>query len=95
MSGGPRNYACETRGGKSVCKVKCLTLNYRGSQIVSPATLEKMLKGEEEEVHERYPYFIQSTRQHNDRTAFLVKKYQIVYDKRQQVHHYNTLPYRY
>jgi hypothetical protein len=42
MPGGPKNYAYETRGGKSVCKVKGLTLNYRTSQIVSPATLEKM-----------------------------------------------------
>jgi hypothetical protein len=46
MSGGPKNYAYETQGGKSVCKVKDLTLHYRASQIVSPATLEKMLKGE-------------------------------------------------
>jgi hypothetical protein len=95
MSGGPKNYAYETRGGKSICEVKGLTLNYRASQIVSPATLEKMLKGEEEEVHLRYPHFIQRTRQHDVRTIPLVKKYQIVYDKRQQVHHYNTLPYGY
>jgi hypothetical protein len=94
MSGGPKNYAYETRGGKSVCKVKGLTLNYRASQIVSPATLEKMLKGEEE-VHVSYPHFIQRTRQHDVRTVPLVKKYQIIYDKRQQVHHYNTLPYGY
>jgi hypothetical protein len=44
MSGGPKNYAYETRGGKSICKVKGLTLNYRASQIVSPDTLEKKLK---------------------------------------------------
>ena len=75
--------------------MKGLTLNYRASQIVSPATLEKMLKGEEEEVHVSYPHFIQRTRQHHVRTVPLVKKYQIVYDKRQQVHHYNTLPYGY
>jgi hypothetical protein len=93
MSGGPKNYVYETRGGKSVCKVKGLTLNYRASQIVSPATLKKMLKGEEEEVHVHYPHFIQRTRQHDVRTVPLFKKYQIVYDKRQQVHHYNTLPY--
>jgi hypothetical protein len=80
MSGGPKNYAYETQGGKSVCKVKGLTLKYRASQIVSPATLEKMLKGEEE-VHVRYPHFIQRNRQHDVRTVPLVKKYQIVYDK--------------
>jgi hypothetical protein len=95
MSGGPKNYAYETQGGKSSCKVKGLTLNYRASQIVSPATLEKMLMGEEEEVQVSYPHFIQRTRQHHVRTIPLDKKYQIVYDKRQRVHHYNTLPYGY
>jgi hypothetical protein len=54
-----------------------------------------MLKGEEEEVHVRYPHFIQRTRQHDVRTVPLDKKYQIVYDKRQLVHNYNTLPYGY
>ncbi|XP_048775446.2 uncharacterized protein LOC125680045 [Ostrea edulis] len=95
MSGGPKNYAYETQGGKSMCKVKGLTLNYRASRIVSLTTLEKMLKGEEEEVHVRYPHFIQRTRQHDVRTSPLVKKYRVVYDKRQRVHHYNTLPYGY
>jgi hypothetical protein len=77
MLRGPKNYAYETRGCKSVCKVKGLTLNYRASQIVSPATLEKMLKGEEE-VHVRYPHFIQRTLQHDIHTVPLVQKYQIV-----------------
>ncbi|XP_056000351.1 uncharacterized protein LOC130048117 [Ostrea edulis] len=95
MSGGPKNYAYETQGGKSTCKVKGLTLNCRVSRIVSLTTLEKMLKGEEEEVHVRYPHFIQRTRHHDVRTIPLVKKYRVVYDKRQRVHHYNTLPYGY
>jgi hypothetical protein len=96
MSGGPKNYAYETQGGQSSCKVKGLTLNYRASQIVSPATLENMLKGEEEEeVTVSYPHFIIRTRQHHVHTVALDKKYQIVYDKRQRVHQYNTLPYGY
>jgi hypothetical protein len=53
-----------------------------------------MLKGEEE-VHVSYPHFIQITRQHDVHTIPLVKKYQIVYDKRQLVHRYNTLRYGY
>jgi hypothetical protein len=52
----PKNCASETRGGKSVCKVKGLTLNYRASQIVSPATLENMLTGGEE-VLVLHPHF--------------------------------------
>jgi hypothetical protein len=46
MSGGPKNYAYETQGGKSICKVKGMTLNYRASHIVSPATLGKKVKRE-------------------------------------------------
>jgi hypothetical protein len=57
--GGPKNYAYETQGRKSVCKLKGLTLNYHTSQIVSPATLELMLK--DEELHISYPHFIQRT----------------------------------
>jgi hypothetical protein len=52
-----------------------------------------MLKGEEEEVHVSYPHFMQRNRQHDVRTVPLVKKYRLVYDKRQQVHDYNTLPH--
>ena len=95
MSGGPKNYAYETQGGKSSCKVKGLTLNYRASQIVSPTTLENMLKGEEEEVSVHYPHFIKRNHRHDVHTVALDKKYQIVYDKRQRVHQYNTLPYGY
>jgi hypothetical protein len=54
-----------------------------------------MLKDKEEEILIRYPHFIQRTRQHDVCTIPLVMKYQIVYDKRQLVHHYNTLPYGY
>ncbi|XP_056001762.1 uncharacterized protein LOC130048746 [Ostrea edulis] len=95
MSGGPKNYAYETQNGKSVCKVKGLTLNYRASRVVSLDTLEKMLKGEKEEVHVSYPHFIQRTRQHDVRTIPLVKKYRMVYDKRHRIHDYDTLPYGY
>jgi hypothetical protein len=56
MSGDPKNNAYETPGGKSVCKFKGLTLNHCISQIVSPTTLGKMLKGEE--VHVSYRHFI-------------------------------------
>jgi hypothetical protein len=40
MSGGPKKYVNETRGGKSVVKVKGLTVNYRAF----PATVEKHVK---------------------------------------------------
>ncbi|XP_061196432.1 uncharacterized protein LOC133204707 [Saccostrea echinata] len=95
MSGGPKNYAYLTAKGKSMCKVKGLTLNYRASQIVSPETLEKMLQKEIDEIQVSYPYKIQRTRQHEVKTIPLEKQYRIVYDKRQFMEDYNTLPYGY
>ena len=62
---------------------------------MSPETLEKMLKGEIEEVTVPYPNKIQRTRDHEVVSKPLEKKYRIVYDKRQIVENYNTLPYGY
>lgn len=93
MSGGPKNYAYITESGKSVCKVKGLTLNYRASTIVSPETLEKMLKGQIDIINVTYPKYIHRTRQHTVQTLPLTKQYRIVYDKRQRVPDYRTLPY--
>ena len=33
MSGGPKNYAYKIVGGKTVCKVRGITLNYTASQL--------------------------------------------------------------
>jgi hypothetical protein len=91
VSRGPKNYTSETREGKSVCKVKGLTLKYRTSQIVSLATLKHVKRGWRSPCI-LHPLFLQGTHQHNVRIITLVKKYQLVYDKRQQVHDYNTPP---
>lgn len=93
MSGGPKNYAYITESGKSVCKVKGLTLNYRASTIVSPEALEKMLKEEIDIINVTYPKYIHRTRQHTVQTLPLTKQYRIVYDKRQRISDYRTLPY--
>ncbi|XP_062570462.1 uncharacterized protein LOC134232499 [Saccostrea cucullata] len=95
MSAGPKNYGYRTAKGTEVHKVKGLTLNYRTSQIVSLETLEKMLKGEKEEVTVPYPNKIQRTRDHDVVTKPLDKQYRIMYDKRQLLPSYNTLPYGY
>lgn len=93
MSGEPKHYAYITESGKSVCKVKGLTLNYRASTIVSPETLEKMLKEQIDIINVTYPKYIHRTRQHTVQTLPLTKQYRIVYDKRQRVPDYRTLPY--
>ncbi|XP_062618140.1 uncharacterized protein LOC134279744 [Saccostrea cucullata] len=95
MSAGPKNYGYRTAKGTEVHKVKGITLNYRTSQIVSLETLEKMLQGEIEEVTVPYPHKILRTRDHDVVTKPLEKQYRIVYDKRQLLPSYNTLPYGY
>lgn len=39
VSGGPKNYSYQAKNGKSVCKVRGFTLNYRGSQKLNFATM--------------------------------------------------------
>lgn len=95
MSGGPKNYAFETDTGKSVQKVKGLTLNHRASQIVTMKALEKMIFKELDEVTVTYPHKIQRTKRHELLTKHFTKKYQIVYDKRQIIDDYKTLPFGY
>lgn len=60
MSGGPKDYAYITESGKSVCKVKGLTLNYRASTIVSPEQIDI--------INVTYPKYIHRTRQHTVQT---------------------------
>ncbi len=95
MSGGPKNYAFETDTGKSVQKVKGLTLNHRASQIVTMKALEKMIFKELDEVTVTYPHKIQRTKRHELLTKHFTKKYQIVYDKRQIIDDFKTLPFGY
>ena len=40
VSGGAKNYGCQTRGGKVVCKVRGFTLNVRGSAILNFNTMK-------------------------------------------------------
>ncbi|XP_062602351.1 uncharacterized protein LOC134264065 [Saccostrea cucullata] len=95
MSAGPKNYAYRTDKGTEVHKCKGITFNHRTSQIVCPETLEKMLKGEIEEVKVPYPSKIQRTRDYEVVNKPSEKTVRIVYDKRQIVENYNTLPYGY
>lgn len=76
-----------------MCKVKGLTLNYRASTIVSPETLEKMFKDQIDIINVTYLKYIHRTRQYTVQTLPLTKQYRIVYDKRQRVPDYRTLPY--
>ena len=95
MSGGPKNYAFETANGNTVQKVKGITLNYRASQIVTLAALEKMIHRELHDVVVTYPHKIHRNKKHELHTRPLTKTYQIVYDKRQVIGQFQTLPFGY
>ena len=95
ISGGPKNYAFETEKGHSVQKVKGITLNYRASQIVTLEALEKMIHQEIGDLQVNYPHKINRNKRHELHTRPLAKTYQIVYDKRQVIGQYQTLPFGY
>ena len=95
MSGGPKNYAFETEKGHSVQKVKGITLNYRASQVVTLEALEKMIHQEIGDLQVRYPHKIFRNSRHELHTRPLAKTYQIVYDKRQVINGYDSLPFGY
>lgn len=95
MSGGPKNYAFETAKGSAVQKVKGITFNYRASQIVTLEAWDKMIHREIQDLTVHYPYKIHRNSRHELHTKPLAKTYQIVYDKRQIVGQYSTLPFGY
>ena len=43
VSGGPKNYAYQTKNGKTICKVRGFTLNYRGSQKLNFSSMRTSL----------------------------------------------------
>lgn len=93
VSAGPKNYAYRTREGKTVVKVKGITLDLATRQMI---TLKKMtamvrhasgfLTGEAEEmpapVETSKTRFVLNKHDQSIHTREVVKQYQVVYDKR-------------
>ena len=90
-----KNYAFETEKGHSIQKIKGITLNYRASQIVTLEALEKMIHQEIQDLQVNYPHKIHRNSKHELRTRPLAKTYQFVYDRRQIIKKYHTLPFVY
>ena len=58
-SGSPKNYAYQTRNGKTNCKVRGFTLNYRGSQKLNFATMcEYVCSSNQQPIFLENPHFI-------------------------------------
>nr|DAC81407.1 TPA_asm: PolB-C [Rhodactis coral adintovirus] len=96
VSGGPKNYAYQTKNGKTTCKVRGFTLNYRGSQKLNfSAMCAQVCNPSEEPIFLENPHFIKrNSKDKTLETVSLTKKYKLVYDKR-VVQGFNTYPYGY
>ena len=84
VSGGPKNYGYQTKKGKTVCKVRGFTLNYRGSQQLNFATMcDQICRPNGEAIYLENPHFVK--RDPKTKLVYTMtqkKKYQMVYDKR-------------
>ncbi|XP_054708306.1 uncharacterized protein LOC129218122 [Uloborus diversus] len=98
VSGGPKNYAYETSRGKTCCKVRGFTLNFRNCQVLNFHSMKTLVRSMDDEgVVITNPTKI--TREPK-RCKVINKKetklYRMVYDKRVIVpSDLSTLPYGY
>ena len=97
MSGGPKNYAYRLDTGKTCCKVRGFTLNFRNSQQINFDSVVDMVKGiGPEKIVIADPHKIVR----NGKTKEILiksatKDYRVVYIKRVILDDYNTVPYGY
>ena len=101
VSGGAKNYAYHTRGGKVVCKVRGFTLNVRGSAILNFQTMKQNILAELEIPQDTRrnlnivtPYHFQRNLEKKQiQLVPRIKKYGLVFDKR--VINTNAISYPY
>ena len=101
VSGGPKNYAYHTAGGKFETKVRGITLNHEAAKKVNPEVMRALVYlytgcDTEAKVTVDIPFKI--TRDKKRKTIEsrrMTKDYRIVYDKRVIVGNFETLPYGY
>ena len=97
VSAGPKNYAYKTHQGKTCCKVRGITLNFRASEKVNFETMIQLVEkrdGSVITVHNPHKILRDTT----DRVIVSQpqdKEYKIVYNKRVIQPDLDTLPYGY
>ena len=79
VSGGPKNYAYQTKNGKTTCKVRGFTLNFRGSQKLNFSTMcEHVCNPNQEPIFLENPHFIKrDAKTKTIHTVNLKKKYKL------------------
>ncbi len=101
VSGGPKNYAYRTAGGKFETKVRGITLNHATSQKINPEVIRALVYlhtecDTEAKVTVDIPFKItRDKKRKRIESRKMTKDYRIVYDKRVIVENYGTLPYGY
>lgn len=99
ISGGPKNYAYKLDSGKTVCKVRGITLNYNAVKLVNFDTLNEMVQPHPSVQTVRVPLPGKITRDTVNKKIVnrdTHKDYRVVYTKRvRQPNGFDTLPYGY
>ena len=97
VSAGPKNYAYKTHQGKTCCKVRGITLNFRASEKVNFETMLDLVEKQDGSIITVHnPHKI--TRDSTERVIVSQpqnKQYKVVYDKRVIQPDLDTLPYGY
>lgn len=98
FSGGPKNYAYETMSGKTCCKIRGFTLNFRNSQSLNFESIKRLVC--EMDTSTTIPLLnpAKITREAKRRKVINKqerKLYRLVYNKRVIQPDLTTLPYGY
>lgn len=100
VSAGPKNYAYKTESGKTCCKVRGFTLNFRTSEKINLESMVELVTRKTEKSESSIdvitPHKIVRDQQRKTiLSQTQVKTYRLVYDKRVIQDDFDTLPYGY
>lgn len=99
VSGGPKCYCYRTMCGKTLMKCKGVTLNSHNAKIVTHETLKGLVeafvsdRNSAEHVTTSHDNIVRDKKNFCLRNKTLLKKVQVVYNKRRVLSDYSTLPY--
>ena len=101
VSGGPKNYAYQTKNGKSVTRIRGFTRDYATSTVLSYDMMKELVclyvdpEEENEKVTVTRDNIVRDKKESKIYTKKQKKDYRIVYNKRVVNENYETVPYGY
>ncbi|KAG1713953.1 hypothetical protein GQR58_002021 [Nymphon striatum] len=90
---GPKNYAYITLKGKSVCKVRGITLNHDNTKLINLQKMKQLIDDHQLYVDVPETRFVRSKKDFSIRNVETSKRYKLTYTKRMLVLDFTTLPY--